>query len=122
MNGLRGDVDEFVREYLAQPVTFGADTSDVRTAETDAIRAAVQWTLENADWRVLAGFVPGVLRVAHLRPGDVVVEQGVTGTVRSVTPGPRATHFTLVTEAGASITFERQANERVAVRSTAATS
>lgn len=122
MNGLRGDVDEFVREYQAQPVAFGADSADVRAAEADAIRAAVRWTLAHADWRVLAGFVPGVLRVAHLRPGDVVVEQGVTGTVFSVTPGVRVTHFVVRTEAGAEIAFERRPDERVAVRETAAAS
>ncbi len=59
MNGLRGDVDEYVQDYLAQPSNFGADSSDVRSAEADAIRAAVKWTLDNADWRVLAGFIPG---------------------------------------------------------------
>lgn len=122
MNGLRGDVDEFVREYLAQPVTFGADSADVRTAETDAIRAAVKWTLDNADWRVLAGLIPGVLRVGHLRAGDVVVEKGVTGTVLSVTPGVRVTHFLVRTDTGAEIAFERRPDERVAVRETAATS
>lgn len=120
MNGLRGDVDEFVQGYVAQPSNFGADTSDVRSAEADAIRAAVKWTLDNADWRVLAGFIPGALRVAHLQVGDVVVAQGVTGTVLSVTPGMRATHFVVRTGGGAEIVFERQPSERVAVRETAA--
>lgn len=120
MNGLRGDVDEYVQEYLAQPSNFGADNSDVRSAEADAIRAAVKWTLDNADWRVLAGFIPGALRVTHLRVGDVVVAQGVTGTVISIVPGARATHFVVRTEAGAEIVFERQSSDRVAVRETAA--
>ncbi|WP_323985926.1 aldose epimerase family protein [Microbacterium plantarum] len=120
MNGLRGDVDEAVREYVAQPANFGVDTNDLRAAEGDAFRAAVKWTLDNADWRVLAGFIPGALRVTHLRVGDVVVAQGVTGTVISIVPGARATHFVVRTEGGAEIVLERQPSERVAVRETAA--
>jgi hypothetical protein len=109
------DVDDAVREYLAQPVNFGDDTATQRTAEADAFRAGARWALAHSDWRVVAGFVPGRIVARYLRPGDRVEIAGVEGVIVGGQVRRDDVHLSVRTDAGGEIVFERAEDFEVQV-------
>jgi len=114
MSALTAPVEVGVQEYLHQPVNF---SGRVETAEADAFRAAVDWTLAHTDWRVLGGLIPGMVEARHVRLGDAVRLSGGLSTVTAVryhgTPG--CVYVTAVTESGAPVVYELRTSERVQV-------
>lgn len=116
MNALTADVDDAAEDYVHQPVNFGQDTPRLRTAEADAFRAGVRWTMQHVDWRVLAGSVPGHIFAGRLRLGDrVMVTDDVEGVIITLTIEFDQVRFTLRTDAGAEISYHRPRMEAVMV-------
>lgn len=115
MSALTASVDDAAVDYVHQPVNFGEDSQRVRTAEVDAFRAGAAWAEKHIDWRVLAGSVPGRVFAGILRLGDRVSVADVEGVVISLSADHAWVRFTLRTDPGAEIVFERPRGESVMV-------
>lgn len=115
MSALTASVDDAAVDYVHQPTNFGEDTWGVRTAEVDAFRAGAAWAEKHIDWRVLAGSVPGRVFAGILRLGDRVSVADVEGVVISLSKDHAWVRFTLRTDPGAEIVFERPRAESVMV-------
>lgn len=115
MSALTDSVDDAAVDYVHQPTNFGEDTWGVRTAEVDAFRAGAAWAEKHIDWRVLAGSVPGQVFAGILRLGDRVRVADVEGVVTMHRADHAWVRFTLRTDLGAEIVFERPRMESVMV-------
>lgn len=115
MSALTASVDDAAVDYVHQPVNFGEDTWGVRTAEVDAFRAGAAWAEKHIDWRVLAGSVPGRIFAGLMRLGDTVVVADVEGVVTELSGDHAWVRFTVRTNEGTDIRFQRPRMESVMV-------
>lgn len=100
----------------ADPMAARVGTKLFRDGHRKGFWDGAQYVLENLaafadviDWRILAGMNQGYLPARWLRPGDRVVVAEVEGVVvdREVREALRTVHFTIRTDRGAQIVFER---------------
>jgi len=100
----------------ADPMAARVGTKLFRDGHRKGFWDGAQYVLENLaafadviDWRILAGMNQGYLPARWLRPGDRVIVAEVEGVVvdREVREAFHTVHFTVRTDRGAQIVFER---------------
>ncbi|ONI65661.1 hypothetical protein CSIV_05120 [Microbacterium sp. CSI-V] len=71
--------------------------------------------MHHVDWRVLAGSVPGRIFVGRMRLGDRVSVSDVEGRVVEIAGDQGRVRFTVETDAGKRIKYQRPEMEAVLV-------
>ena len=119
-----GLVQARAESALADPMAARVGTKLLRQGHRVGFWNGAQYVLENLaafadviDWRILAGMNQGYLPARWLRPGDRVIVAEVEGVVvdREVREAVKTVHFTIRTDRGAQIVFERSTEYLVRV-------
>lgn len=106
MNPLTASLDDAAVDYAHQPGESSVE---------DAFRAGVEWGVKNTDWRVVSGSVPGWVFAGRVRLGDLVFLSGVEGRVVDLVGEQGRVTFTVETDAGKRIKYQRPEMEAVRV-------
>ena len=100
-------IDDAVTDYSWKPANFGPENEILRIASGDGFRAGAEWAMQHIDWRVLAGVLPGPILAGRMRLHDRVVVADIEGEVVLLSTAHGRVHFTVRTDRGAEIVFER---------------